>query len=68
MNKTLIFLVIVSLVLAGTCSAVQEIGERANTELRGLVGELPTSVDDNGFTIDEEISGGGGSGSAPIPG
>jgi hypothetical protein len=68
MNKMLIFLLIAGLVLVGTISAVQEISEQASTEPHDFSGEPSTTFTDDGSTINEGITGGGGSGSAPIPG
>ncbi|MBU6998430.1 MAG: hypothetical protein HXS41_04910 [Theionarchaea archaeon] len=68
MNKILVFLLIAGLVLAGTVSAVQEISEQASTEPPAFSGESPTTLSDDGSTSNQGTSGGGGSGSAPIPG
>lgn len=68
MNKMLILLLIAGLVLVGTISAVQEISEQASAEPHDFSEEPSTTPGDDGSMINEGTSGGGGSGSAPIPG
>ncbi|MGC1122194.1 MAG: hypothetical protein WBA22_13980 [Candidatus Methanofastidiosia archaeon] len=68
MNKMLIFLLIAGLVLVGTISAVQDISEQGTNEPHDFSGEPSTTFTDDGSTINEGSSGGGGSGGAPIPG